>query len=139
MRWRGFNIDSGLFSITFNPPQNFASYREAELDNTRVSVYSTLDQVPYLSKRFLLKRYLGLTEEEISENEKLWNEERTEPESPAASGSDLRSVGITPADLESDITTAGELGQMEQPTGTSPEQAASAPGQQPAAGAAPTV
>ena len=139
MRWRGFNIDSGLFSITFNPPQNFASYREAELDNTRVSVYSTLDQVPYLSKRFLLKRYLGLTEEEISENEKLWNEERTEPESPAASGSDLRSVGITPADLESDITTAGELGQMEQPAGTSPEQAASAPGQQPAAGAAPTV
>ena len=139
MRWRGFNIDSGLFSITFNPPQNFASYREAELDNTRVSVYSTLDQVPYLSKRFLLKRYLGLTEEEISENEKLWNEERSEPESPAASGSDLRSVGITPADLESDITTAGELGQMEQPAGTSPEQAAAAPGQQPAAGAAPTV
>jgi hypothetical protein len=139
MRWRGFNIDSGLFSITFNPPQNFASYREAELDNTRVSVYSTLDQVPYLSKRFLLKRYLGLTEEEISENEKLWNEERSEPESPAASGSDLRSVGITPADLESDITTAGELGQMEQPAGMSPEQAAAAPGQQPAAGAAPTV
>jgi len=139
MRWRGFNIDSGLFSITFNPPQNFASYREAELDNTRVSVYSTLDQVPYLSKRFLLKRYLGLTEEEISENEKLWNEERSEPESPAASGSDLRSVGITPADLESDITTAGELGQMEQPAGTSPEQAAAALGQQPAAGAAPTV
>ena len=139
MRWRGFNIDSGLFSITFNPPQNFASYREAELDNTRVSVYSTLDQVPYLSKRFLLKRYLGLTEEEISENEKLWNEERSEPESPAASGSDLRSVGITPADLESDITTAGELGQMDQSAGTSPEQAAAAPGQQPAAGAAPTV
>jgi len=70
MRWRGFNIDSGLFSIAFNPPQNFASYREAELDTTRVTTFQALEPIPYMSKRFLLKRYLGLTEEEIAEMDK---------------------------------------------------------------------
>ena len=133
MRWRGFNIDSGLFNISFNPPQNFASYREAELDTTRVSTFGQLEQVPYLSKRFLLKRYLGLTEEEIQENEELWAEERSEPESAPASGQDLRSVGITPADLESDITTGENLSGVGEPA--VPGAPGEAPGGQAAAGA----
>ena len=137
LRWRGFNIDSGLFAITFNPPQNFAAYREAELDTSRVTVFQTLDQVPYMSKRFLLKRYLGLSEQEISENEQMWREERTQAEAPTAKGSDLRSVGITPAGLESDITAGQEFGQMSpEAPGTLPGAGAAAPGQQPAAGAA---
>jgi len=133
MRWRGFNIDSGLFSIEFNPPQNFASYRESELDTSRVSTFGQLEQVPYLSKRFLLKRYLGLTEDEIQENEKLWNEERAKPDAPAATGQDLRAVGVTPADLESDITMGQDLA-VPPDAGTVPA-AGTAPGQQPAAGA----
>jgi hypothetical protein len=136
LRWRGFNIDSGLFSITFNPPQNFASYREAELDTSRVSTFSQLEQIPYMSKRFLLKRYLGLTEDEIQENETLWHEERAKPEAPAATGQDLRAVGVTPADLEADITAGEELAGMGAP-GEVPGAAGTAPGQQPAAGAAP--
>jgi hypothetical protein len=136
MRWRGFNIDAGLFSITFNPPQNFASYREAELDTTRVSTFSTLDAVPYLSKRFLLKRYLGLTEQEIQENEDLWHEERSKPEAPAATGQDLRGVGIVPADLESDIAQGEEFAQLGAPGAEAGGAPGAAPGQQPAAGAA---
>jgi len=137
LRWRGFNIDSGLFNISFNPPQNFAAYREAELDTSRVNVFQTLDQVPYMSKRFLLKRYLGLSEQEISENEQMWREERTQAEAPTAKGSDLRSVGITPAGLESDITAGQEFGQMSpEAPGTLPGAGSVAPGQQPAAGAA---
>jgi hypothetical protein len=143
MRWRGFNIDSGLFNITFNPPQNFASYREAELDTTRVTTFTSLEQIPYLSKRFLLKRYLGLTEEEIRENEELWDEERAKPEAPPATGTDLRSVGITPADMETDITTGEEVAGMDQTGGGVPitpgAAPGTAPGQQPAAGAAPSV
>jgi hypothetical protein len=138
MRWRGFNIDSGLFNITFNPPQNFASYREAELDTTRVGTYMQLEQVSYLSKRFLLKRYLGLSEEEIRENEELWEEERSEPAGPQSTGQDLRSVGVTPADLESDITTGEEFaGGMDlgAPGATPAAPGSTAPGQQPAAGA----
>jgi hypothetical protein len=136
MRWRGFNIDSSLFSIAFNPPQNFASYREAELDTTRVSTFQALEQIPYMSKRFLLKRYLGLTEEEIQENETLWNEERTEAEMPAATGQDLRGVGVTPADFESDITTGEEMNTMGAP-GSEVAGGAPAPGSQPGAAVAP--
>ena len=109
MRWRGFNIDSGLFSIAFNPPQNFASYREAELDTTRVTTFQALEQIPYMSKRFLLKRYLGLTEEEIAENEELWSEERDQAEPAGTTGSDLRGVGVNPADFEGDIATGQEM------------------------------
>jgi hypothetical protein len=138
MRWRGFNIDSSLFSIAFNPPQNFASYREAELDTTRVSTFQALEQIPYMSKRFLLKRYLGLTEEEIQENEELWMEERTEPEAPGAQGQDLRGVGVNPADFESDIAIGGDMagvGDLE--AGAAAEPGAVATGAQPAAGMAP--
>jgi len=134
MRWRGFNIDSSLFNIAFNPPQNFASYREAELDTTRVSTFQALEQVPYMSKRFLLKRYLGLTEEEIQENEDLWHEERVDVEAPTAQGQDLRGVGISPADFEGDINTGEEMSTLGEP-GTSESPAGAPAGGQAAAGA----
>jgi hypothetical protein len=109
MRWRGFNIDSGLFNITFCEPQNFASYRQAELDTSRIQSFTQLEALPYMSKRFLMNRYLGLSEEEIVENEKMWREERDQPELQTTQGQDLRSIGITPAGLETDIATGQEL------------------------------
>lgn len=111
MRWRGFNIDASLFDITFNPPQNFASYRQAELDTARVNTFQTMAQLPYISTRFAMSRFLGLSEEEIKENEKLWHEERVEPEADADApkGSDLRSIGISAGDIDSDIETADGL------------------------------
>jgi hypothetical protein len=115
MRWRGFNIDSGLFNITFTAPQNFASYREAELDTSRVNTFTALEPLPYLSKRFLLERYLGLTKEEIVENEKMWREERDQPELSTTQGQDLRSIGITPAGLETDIQAGQDLAAMGEP------------------------
>jgi hypothetical protein len=113
MRWRGFNIDSSLFSLRFCAPQNFASYREIELDSTRVGVFTQLEAFPYMSKRFLLKRYLGLTEEEIVENEKMWREEQDEPEMQQSTGTDLRSVGVSPSGLEADIATGEEMTGLE--------------------------
>ena len=138
LRWRGLNIDSSLFDITLNPPQNFASYREAEMDSTRVNVFNQLEAVPYLSKRFMLKRYLGLTEDEIRENEKLWEEEKGTAGMPEAEGSDLRSVGISPAGLDSDLETAGDLENIgDAPEGEAVPDANTAPGNQPAAGTEP--
>ena len=103
MRWRGFNIDSGLFSITFAPPQNFASYRQAELDTTRIQAFSSLEQLPYMSKRFLMKRYLGLTDDELQENTEYWEEETGQPIETEPTGSDLRTVGVSPGDFEGDV------------------------------------
>jgi len=109
LRFRGFNIDSSLFNLKFNPPQNFASYRQAELDAQRVNVFTALEGVPYISKRFALQRFLGLSEEELRQNEDLWSEESDNMESPGASGSDLRSVGISPGDIDADLTTGEEI------------------------------
>jgi len=109
LRWRGFNIDAGLFSINLCEPQNFASYRQAELDTSRIQAFTSLEPLPYLSKRFMMKRYLGLSDEEILENEQMWKEERDEPEMTTTQGQDLRAIGITPAGLESDIAAGQEL------------------------------
>jgi hypothetical protein len=138
LKWRGFNIDSGLFSIGFNAPQNFASYRQSELDNTRIQAFQGLEQLPYLSKRFLLERFLGLTEEEIKKNEEMWREERDEPDAPATTGQDLRGVGITPGGMEGDIAAGEEVAGMA-PAGGEADMAAPAPGGAPGAAAPPAV
>ena len=109
LRWRGFNIDSGLFTLEFNPPQNFAAYRQSELDTARVNTFSSVEQYPYISKRFALERFLGLTEEEISKNEKLWREENNKDDDLDPQGSDLRSVGISAGDMEADQGVADDL------------------------------
>jgi hypothetical protein len=109
LRWRGFNIDSGLFSLAFNPPQNFAAYRQSELDTARVSTFQTIEQLTYISKRFAMERFLGLTEEEINKNEKLWREENGKEVLEEPKGSDLRSIGVSVGDVEADETTGEEM------------------------------
>ena len=109
LRWRGFNIDSGLFQLKFNPPQNFAAYRQSELDTARVNTFATMEAFPYVSKRFALERFLGLTEEEINQNEELWREEQNKTEDTEPQGSDLRNIGVSVGDIESDQQTADEI------------------------------
>ena len=104
MRWRGVNIDGSLFELRFNEPQNFAKYRQAEVDAVRIQSFTQLEQTPYLAKRFLLKRYLDLSEEEMQENTELWNEENGEIESTEAPAAGLRSVGVTTAGIQQDLT-----------------------------------
>ena len=105
LRWRGFNIDAKIFDIKFNNPQNFASYRQTELDATRLGNFSGTADIPYMSKRFALKRYLGLTEEEMLENETMWREENnvSDEEAQGTAGDDLRGVGVTPGGMDADL------------------------------------
>jgi hypothetical protein len=100
---QGINIDSSLFELKFNTPQNFAAYRQAEMDTARAATFATLQELPHLSKRFALKRFLGLTEEEMKENERLWKEENGENlKAPADAGSAMRSVGVTPGGMSAE-------------------------------------
>jgi hypothetical protein len=139
LKWRGFNIDSSLFTLQFNPPQNFASYRQAELDTSRINAFTSLEPLPYMSKRFLMQRFLGLTEEEIQENSKLWREERDEPATEVA-GSDLRGVGITPGGLDADISAADDFAAMEPVSaGGAPAAPGAAQGTAPAGGMPPAA
>ena len=107
MRWRGFNIDGSLFDLVFNEPQNFAQYRQADIDAARITNFSSLEQIPYLSKRFLMKRYLGMTEQEISENETAWAEERGDAEVAKPEAPNARGAGISPGGVQTDIEALG--------------------------------
>ena len=107
MRWRGFNIDGSLFDLQFNEPQNFAQYRQADIDAARIATFTQLEPLPNLSKRWLMKRYLGMTEQELSENETMWKEERGDTESAPVESPGLRSVGISPGGINSDIEALG--------------------------------
>ena len=139
LRWRGLNIDSGLFQLKFNPPQNFAAYRQSELDNARVGTFTSMEAFPYISKRFALERFLGLTEEEITKNEQLWREENNETEDEAPQGQDLRNVGVSVGDIETDEQAGEEMNEPEAPEGEemAPDVAGpvqSSPGAMPPAG-----
>jgi hypothetical protein len=109
LRWRGFNIDTGLFQLQFNPPQNFAAYRQSELDTARVATFASMEAFPYMSKRFALERFLGLSEEEIKKNEKMWAEENAEEADDESKGSDLRNIGVSTGDFDADQETADQI------------------------------
>jgi hypothetical protein len=103
MRWRGINIDGQLFDLTFEEPQNFAQYRQADVDSARIATFTQLEAYPYMSKRFLMKRYLGMTEQEMNENETMWAEEQGDVEQAPVEDPNLRSVGISPGGIAGDL------------------------------------
>ena len=110
MYHRGMNIDANLFELKFNPPMNFASSRQAAIDTERINTFNTIQAVPFMSKRFALKRFLGLSEDEIAENERMWAEEngKGQPTHTDAAG-ELRSAGLSAAGIEGDLGMAGDL------------------------------
>jgi hypothetical protein len=57
-------------------PQSFSEYRQLELDAAKINIYASVAEIPFMSKRYALKRYLGWSEEDLAENERLWKEER---------------------------------------------------------------
>jgi hypothetical protein len=141
MRWRGINIDGSLFDLKFEEPQNFASYRQADIDSARIATFTQLEQYPYMSKRFLMKRYLGLSEMEMAENEMMWNEEQGDVESAPVDNPSLRGMGISPGGIQADLDQASpeEGGDGMSPDGGAAPVGVGAPGESAAGGgAAPT-
>jgi len=131
---RGVNIDSSLFEIKFQPPQNFAAYRQAEVDGQRINTFNTIQAIPYISKRFAMKRFLGITDEEMAENERLWREEKgTATITGTDASGELRSVGISAANIDSDL----ELGDTTAPEDVAPPEGA--PSADAGAGATPVA
>ena len=93
LKHRGVTIESSLFDLVFNTPQNFGKYRQAEVDQVMMNVFTAIEGAEYVSKRFAMKRFLGLTDEEIMENEKLWAEEKGTGDPEGQDG--LKSVGAS--------------------------------------------
>ena len=122
MESNGVNIDPSLFELKFNPPQNFAAYRQSELDTARAATFAQLQEIPHLSKRFAMKRFLGMTQEEITENERMWREEQGGNLKPVLDAAgQMRSVGITPSGTQADLAGQTAEAPEEAPVDTGAE------------------
>jgi hypothetical protein len=132
LKFKGIEIDASTFDLRFLAPQNFAAYREIDLNASRAQVFTQLAEVPFLSRRFVLSKYLGLEEDEIVENEALWLEENPGSKESAGSGANVGQAGgqgggINASDLGAVGVTAPPEGDVEIPNGGGPD-AGAAPG-----------
>ena len=101
-KYKGIEVPAQTFEVRFLEPQSFSDYRSIELDNQRSALFNNLEGVPYLSRRFILSKYLGLSEAEIIDNEKMWKEEMgtmEELNATANTSSGLSAVGMRPEEL----------------------------------------
>lgn len=77
-------IDPTLFKLRLPEAANFGKYRQQELDAALLNTFSNAEGATSLSKRFIMKRYLQLSDAELATNEKLKSEElgidRNDPE-----------------------------------------------------------
>jgi hypothetical protein len=137
LRFRGINIDNSVFDLRFNEPQNFTKYRQIDLDTARIGTFSQLEQIPYFSKRFLMTRYLDLSEEEMQENEQYWAEEHMETEISKPEDPNLRSVGVSAGGISADMENVAPMPDGEGMEGAVPPDAGAMAGGGTAGGAPP--
>lgn len=97
-------ISSADFDIKFIQPQSFSEYRQIELDTAQMAVFQSVADVPYMSKRFVMKRFMGLSDSEIKENERMWQEER---------GIDIELAKSTASDGDVNVPNEEDIEELE--------------------------
>jgi len=124
LKWRGIEIDAGTFVVEFNPPMNFSSFRDIQLQTERAQLYNQVAAIPYMSNQFKMKKYLGLTDDEILENEEMWRQENNSDKyvSNAPEGQPgLGNMGINPMpDAAVDLDAEPDMSGIE-PDPSTPE------------------
>lgn len=117
---RGIEVEASLFELEFTEPQNFGKYRQIEVDGAQMNVFSAAVQIPFMSKRFAMKRYLGWTDEEIQQNERQFLEETGIDHPMAEVDPGMIDVGVRPMetgelapDIDADLDLGGDMGSME--------------------------
>lgn len=121
----GIKVDDYLFKIKLPEPQNFALYRQAALDGDLINTFQSAEGIKFLSKRYIMKRYLGMSEDDIQSNEVLLKQERGILDDAAYSDIrqiydpkifeswpelDLKDVAQGPAQSAEDMNVGGEGG-----------------------------
>ena len=117
LKHRGITIDSSIFELELLEPQNFSEYRQIEIDAAYANLFNSMKDTPYISKRYAQKRYLGWSEDDITENERMWREEQAYAKATDEQGgasADLRSVGVGGDFDEFSDEDFGEEGDMEE-------------------------
>ena len=130
LKHRGIEVPSSLFDLKFVESQSFSQYRDIEIESQRAQLFGQVEGVDYMSRRFIMKKYLGLTEDELRENEQMWKEENTEKsDSGFDAASELGGLGVRSGDVEGfeptdvDAEEAGgdDMSDMDSPVGSGTE------------------
>ena len=108
---KGANVDFAMFDLELQTPQNFASYRQSELDNQRIGTFTQIQAIPFISNRYAMKRFLGMSAEELAENERYWREENDEnlKSPPTDAAGEMSGVGVSGAGITADLGGTEEV------------------------------
>jgi len=109
LKKRGVNIDTSLFELKFTSPQNFSAFKTVDVDSNRINNFGSMTAYPFISKRWAMERYLGLSQEEIIANEAAWKRENKSMLPGDTEDANLRAVGVTPGTIGSDTDLAASL------------------------------
>lgn len=123
LKYKGVDIDNSSFKLQFNKPMNFSSYRELQLNVERAQMFNQVAGLPYMSKRFALQKYMGLSDTEMKQNEELWREENDyEKYKDNEKAAALKNIGIRPEpDAAVDPMAEPDLTDLEMPDEPAPE------------------
>lgn len=113
----GIQIDDNSFFVKFYKPANITELTMQEIDGQRLQNASAALQIPVIAKQYVLQRYLGWTDEEFKENERLLKQENAEklkqvdtyiPTEDTNQMPGLRSIGVSdvPEEYINDVQTA---------------------------------
>lgn len=81
---RNVIVPKGI-SIKLNDPNSFAKYKDMEIFQQQLNLFSSAQQVQTLSKRYMLKKYMMMDDEELCRNEDM----------------KLQELGLTPKQIKS--------------------------------------
>ena len=130
LKHRGIEVPSSLFDLKFVESQSFSQYRDIEIESQRAQLFGQVEGVDYMSRRFIMKKYLGLTEDELRENEQMWKEENTEKsDSGFDAASELGGLGVRsgdvegfePTDVDAELAGGDDMSDMDSPVGSGTE------------------
>ena len=130
LKHRGIEVPSSLFDLKFVESQSFSQYRDIEIESQRAQLFGQVEGVDYMSRRFIMKKYLGLTEDELRENEQMWKEENTEKsDSGFDAASELGGLGVRsgdvegfePTDVDAEEDSGDDMSDMDSPVGSGTE------------------
>lgn len=75
MKARDVNVNDADFELNLTPPTNYDVYLQNMRDQDAINVWSQVKMEPWVSPRFAAIKYLGWSQEELLENERMKVEE----------------------------------------------------------------
>lgn len=91
---RDVNINAADFELGFIPPDNYEESKRLSRQQEAIGVWGQIKDEPYISYRFALKEFLGLSEDKILENEQMLLEENDPMESDLAGDPGFAGGGV---------------------------------------------